>query len=70
MLSVTWGQRSKTVNVIGQVIMSWAWIIVITHIHRQTAAGAENRCADGVCGYHDSRLMAQHDQPISDTQVN
>ena len=53
----------------GQVMISWAWLIVITHIQCQAQADAGNTCAGGVCGNYDNRMMAQHDQPISDTQV-
>jgi len=50
----------------GQVMMSWA---MLSLIGQWTEAGAENRCSGGVCGSHDNQMMAQRDQPISDTQV-
>jgi len=67
MLSVAWVQRSRTGDVIGQVMVSLALLSVIGQCQAQT--GAQDRCAGGVCGSHDDHLTQQHDQPISDSQV-
>jgi len=69
MFCVTSGPRSKTADVMTQVVTSWAWLIVITCIQCRADAGAKSRCEGGVCSSHDNRMLAQHDQPISDKQV-
>ena len=63
------GQRSKTADVTTQLVTSWAWLVVLTCIQCRADAGERNRCSGGVCSNHDNRMMAQYDQPISDTQV-
>jgi len=63
MLAVTWSQRSNSADVMGQATI----LIIIIHIYCQ--AGAENRCAGGVCSNQDNGAMAESHQPISDTQV-
>lgn len=70
MFCVTLGQRSKTADVVTQVVTSWTWLIVITCIHCRADAGAKNGCEGGVCSNHDNRMLAQHDQPISDKQLS
>lgn len=55
MLSVNRSHRSNAGDVIGQMMLLWAFLVIILHIQCRA-----------VSGNHDNR----QDQPISDTQVN
>jgi len=65
MLTVACGQSLWTADVIGQVVMSWALLSAISQCRAE--AGTDNRCAGGDCG---SDVTSQHDQLISNAQVN